>query len=158
MPRLHVIPTFILVALAGCAHQRSTPRTDPAGPVAATPTASPVQPQVPTPAVHSETADSAAESGAAAMRGPEPPVVHAAPQSTPTSGRSDSPTSTVAPLRSAPSLPKAPTTLPGSKSVAPPSAPVLIERPATLDLNGLEQRLRDTPAIGLFTKLSLKNQ
>jgi hypothetical protein len=29
---------------------------------------------------------------------------------------------------------------------------------ATLDLKGLEQRLRDTHAIGLFTKLSLKNQ
>jgi hypothetical protein len=32
-----------------------------------------------------------------------------------------------------------------------PSAP-------TLDLAGLEQRLRDTKAIGVFTKLSLKNQ
>jgi hypothetical protein len=28
----------------------------------------------------------------------------------------------------------------------------------SLDLTGLEQRLRDTHAIGLFTKLSLKNQ
>ncbi|MGA8709116.1 MAG: hypothetical protein WB646_19245, partial [Steroidobacteraceae bacterium] len=28
----------------------------------------------------------------------------------------------------------------------------------TLDLNSLEQRLRDTRAIGVFTKLSLKNQ
>lgn len=33
----------------------------------------------------------------------------------------------------------------------PPSAP-------TLDLTSLEQRLKDTRAIGLFTKLSLKNQ
>ncbi|MEO8465695.1 MAG: hypothetical protein ABI640_10175 [Gammaproteobacteria bacterium] len=29
---------------------------------------------------------------------------------------------------------------------------------ATLDLAGLTQRLRDTSAIGIFTKLSLKNQ
>jgi hypothetical protein len=29
---------------------------------------------------------------------------------------------------------------------------------ATLDLTSLEQRLRDTKAIGVFTKLSLKNQ
>jgi hypothetical protein len=36
---------------------------------------------------------------------------------------------------------------PASTSTAPP-----------LDLNGLEQRLRDTRAIGVFTKLSLKNQ
>jgi hypothetical protein len=30
--------------------------------------------------------------------------------------------------------------------------------PPTLDLAGLEQRLRETRAIGMFTKLSLKNQ
>lgn len=30
--------------------------------------------------------------------------------------------------------------------------------PATLNLTSLEQRLRDTHAIGVFTKLSLKNQ
>jgi hypothetical protein len=38
----------------------------------------------------------------------------------------------------------------------PPSPPVAAA--STLDLKGLEQRLRDTHAIGLFTKLSLKNQ
>lgn len=32
------------------------------------------------------------------------------------------------------------------------------QAPATLDLASLEQRLRDTRAIGVFTKLSLKNQ
>jgi hypothetical protein len=38
--------------------------------------------------------------------------------------------------------------------------PAQEQRPATptLDLTALEQRLRDTHAIGLFTKLSLKNQ
>lgn len=35
--------------------------------------------------------------------------------------------------------------------VSPPASP-------TLDLAGLEQRLRDTDAIGVLTKLSLKNQ
>jgi hypothetical protein len=40
----------------------------------------------------------------------------------------------------------------------PPKAPA--EKPAVppLDLAGLEKRLRDTKAIGVFTKLSLKNQ
>jgi outer membrane biosynthesis protein TonB len=46
------------------------------------------------------------------------------------------------------------------------SAPAAAEKPAppespkapTLDLGSLEQRLKDTKAIGLFTKLSLKNQ
>ncbi len=31
-------------------------------------------------------------------------------------------------------------------------------KPATLDLATLEKRLRDTPAIGVFTKVALKNQ
>jgi hypothetical protein len=41
----------------------------------------------------------------------------------------------------------------GSAPVAPANAGV-----SALDLAGLEQRLRDTRAIGVFTKLSLKNQ
>jgi len=40
---------------------------------------------------------------------------------------------------------------------SPPPRPPAAAAP-TLDLKGLEQRLRDTQAIGLFTKLSLKNQ
>ena len=39
-------------------------------------------------------------------------------------------------------------------AVLPPAPPV---RVATLDLGSLEKRLRDTKAIGVFTKLSLKN-
>jgi hypothetical protein len=59
--------------------------------------------------------------------------------------------------------PRAPATSaipPASAAVAalsPPSRPPAAAAP-TLDLKGLEQRLRDTNAIGLFTKLSLKNQ
>jgi hypothetical protein len=41
-------------------------------------------------------------------------------------------------------------------SAAPPAAPSA--KAATLDLGTLEKRLRDTKAIGVFTKLSLKNQ
>ena len=66
----------------------------------------------------------------------EPPIVPAGPDS-----RTKPPSKV--PEKSAPAKP-APT-----KS-APPPAP--------LDLKSLEQRLRDTPAIGVFTKLALKNQ
>jgi hypothetical protein len=41
--------------------------------------------------------------------------------------------------------------------VAKPAAPQT-PKAATLDLGALEQRLKDTKAIGVFTKLSLKNQ
>ena len=40
---------------------------------------------------------------------------------------------------------------------AKPAAPESPKAP-TLDLGSLEQRLKDTKAIGVFTKLSLKNQ
>jgi hypothetical protein len=45
-------------------------------------------------------------------------------------------------------------------AVAPVAVPTPVESPASsaLDLAGLEQRLRETQAIGVFTKLSLKNQ
>jgi hypothetical protein len=43
---------------------------------------------------------------------------------------------------------------PAAPTAAAPAAP----KPAALDLNSLEQRLKDTHAIGVFTKLSLKNQ
>ena len=45
-------------------------------------------------------------------------------------------------------------TAPHSVAVPAPSKPQI----PTLDLTSLEQRLRDTRAIGVFTKLSLKNQ
>jgi hypothetical protein len=43
-------------------------------------------------------------------------------------------------------------------AATPPATPSKAAAPPPLDLKGLEQRLRDTRAIGLFTKLSLKNQ
>jgi hypothetical protein len=51
----------------------------------------------------------------------------------------------------------------GSVVPAPPSTeatapPQTAQAAAALDLASLEQRLRDTRAIGVFTKLSLKNQ
>jgi hypothetical protein len=45
--------------------------------------------------------------------------------------------------------------IPGKPAERPPEKP---QAPPTLDLASLEQRLRDTRAIGVFTKLSLKNQ
>jgi len=58
------------------------------------------------------------------------------------------------------------TTAPAPQRAAAPVAsaapPVAVAAPSSaapeLDLVGLEQRLRETPAIGVFTKLSLKNQ
>ena len=45
-----------------------------------------------------------------------------------------------------------------SPTVAAPAATASAAETAPLDLNALIQQLRDTHAIGIFTKLSLKNQ
>ena len=49
-----------------------------------------------------------------------------------------------------------PAALPPAGTVAPPAAKPPAAAPA-LDLNSLETRLRETKAIGIFTKISLKN-
>jgi hypothetical protein len=59
--------------------------------------------------------------------------------------------------------PKAPPAAPKAPPKAPSPPPVAAARPATpaaapLDLKTLEQRLKETSAIGVLTKLSLKNQ
>jgi hypothetical protein len=72
-----------------------------------------------------------------------------------------SPAAVAAPPAPAPAPSPAPKTV--SKTPAPPeiaaaSPPVKAVAPPTLDLASLETRLRETSAIGVFTKLSLKNQ
>jgi hypothetical protein len=52
----------------------------------------------------------------------------------------------------------APRTEPAPGTEAPPPQSARPAAVATLDLSSLEQRLRETKAIGVFTKLSLKNQ
>lgn len=59
------------------------------------------------------------------------------------------------------SRPSAAPAAPAAAAPSPSSAPAPIPAPApppTLNLADLEQRLRETRAIGVFTKLSLKNQ
>jgi hypothetical protein len=107
-----------------------------------------------------------------------PPVVVAKPETaktpqTPARGRAATPatTSKAAPARNAPKVAAATRAkstaqpAPGNtaKSVPPPAtkAKPAAPKPAaapTLDLTALEARLKQTKAIGLMTKLSLKNQ
>lgn len=54
-----------------------------------------------------------------------------------------------------PRAPKTPRPAPTPDTVAPPTAS---STASTLDLDSLEQRLRATKAIGVFTKITLKNQ
>ena len=101
---------------------------------------------------------------------PPAPVVAAAPASAatptaaplaspPTRATAPAPASRLTPQTGV-SKPKPPA--PGKPAAQPvPAAvaePAKSPAPPALDLTALEQRLRDTHAIGLFTKLSIKNQ
>jgi hypothetical protein len=145
------IACFIVVlALAGCV--RITIAPSPAAvappPVAATP-----------PAV--ESAPPAVVLGAPPAAALEPPPVAAPPvalappavASTPPAG---APTPAPAPALSP--APKAVSKAPAPPKIVAAPPPVKAAAPPTLDLASLETRLRATGAIGVFTKLTLKNQ
>src|SRR5262249_22715918 len=95
-----------------------------------------------------------------------PTAPAAAPTAQPPGAQSTPPTTRTRPSNPAANsgvTPRAPATAaipPTAAAVAPSPSPFRppVGAAPSLDLKGLEQRLRDTQAIGLFTKLSLKNQ
>lgn len=98
-----------------------------------------------------------AEAAAPAVAEPTPPAVTAAPSAVPaTSAPTPPPARTVATPKPPAALPTPPK-IPAPAVTAPPAAAAQASAP-TLDLKTLETRLKNTKAIGLMTKLSLKNQ
>jgi hypothetical protein len=129
MKLLHLEVTACALLLAACAAGTVTP--EPPAKVA----------QAPTPAPLPE---------------PPPPKVQPSPAS---------PAPTPAPGNTAPAKPAPAKPAPAKTAPAPTAAPAKSPPPASappasapLDLTSLEQRLKDTSAIGVLTKLSLKNQ
>jgi hypothetical protein len=115
------------------------------------------------------------EAPVAAQRAPPPAVFAPEPQQSPLPAAPVPPPASPQPPAPPPSgapKPKPPASATAQTPISPPKrvAPVVAAPPpaatpspaapppATLDLASLEQRLRDTKAIGVFTKLSLKNQ
>ncbi len=132
-----------IVALSGCVQPQ--PRSPIVPPTSAVP---PAVATPPTPAATPASPAAADE---------KPPVV---PPASPVENAS---TKRPAPPPAARSPAKAATSSPAESST-PASPPIAVTEsarppaPPPLDLSALEQRLRDTNAIGVFTKLSLKNQ
>jgi hypothetical protein len=99
---------------------------------------------------------------------PEPaPPQASAPSQSPSRApaNASAPASAPSPAAGRPPAKPAPTSgatprKPAASAPAPVAKPAAPQTPkaATLDLGALEQRLKDTKAIGVFTKLSLKNQ
>lgn len=149
MHRLRVPALVMLAAVGGCTAVRTPAPAPMPSPIASvtTPSAPAATPAPVLPATPAST--SAPTSGA--TTGPSAPIAQPAAPASP-ARRAAAPAAApkvVAPTR----VPAAagPTPTPPPAAVANPSAP-------SLDLHALEQRLRDTHAIGVFTKLSLKNQ
>jgi hypothetical protein len=89
----------------------------------------------------------AVAAGPPASRQNEPPRAEPVPQQSPPREKSQTPPGSTPP-------PSTETASPPETAASQPAK----QTAATLDLTTLEQRLRDTKAIGVFTKLSLKNQ
>jgi hypothetical protein len=156
MSKVSIAGFAALVCLAGCIHQQQA--VSPPTPVEATPAAQPppVVPAASEPATSSagpvaSTPETQAPSSAPSAQ-PKPNVgASTATQPRPASAK---PSAANTPPKAAGSEPTTGTRQPAIAATAQQTIPV---SPA-LDLRSLEQRLRDTHAIGLFTKLSLKNQ
>ncbi len=82
---------------------------------------------------------------------PAPPP--AKPPTTPSTGQSAA--KTTEPSAKAPASPARPAQAPRKESIAPDVAK---QKAPPLDVASLEQRLKDTKAIGVLTKITLKNQ
>jgi hypothetical protein len=164
--RRFVIPgLLVILIIAGCTSMKasSTGARPDASQVAA-PTGSPppgtappgAAPQsVPSPAAPTNEPTSPSNGGAGQSSTPPPPA-GAAPSAASSHAAGAAPRTATAPTRSATAAPRT-AAAPPRQAAVPPPTPAPASKP-TLNLTDLEQRLRDTHAIGLFAKLSLKNQ
>ena len=152
----------VIVTTSGCASMQepSTATPAPATSAPAPPAAAPRASQTPDNAPP-EAAPSASQTAGQAPPPAAPPEgIAPAPSQFKVRSPSDTPPAKQANGAPAPprpalaSPPPSPTGKAAATAAAPPAAPAQ----PTLNLADLEQRLRDTHAIGVFTKLSLKNQ
>src|SRR5450631_4280774 len=186
LPKQYIAVCGLLMLLGGCVYPRAVaPETSSTTTPAPAPPTTPPSPNAPALIAPPQTAAQAAAAASDATKSSTVPLNDvvsppAAPSkasvATPTLNRQGSPVAAVvtssksgAAKPEAENVPQAsPKALSsagkgGSGVPAPPAAaataPTQTARPvAVLDLTSLEQRLRDTHAIGIFTKLSLKNQ
>jgi hypothetical protein len=113
------------------------------------------------PSAHAEPVPAAASLQApqSAQPAPTTPTPTAPSPAVPPVAAAASPTPKPSSQKTAPPAAKeSPPPVAASKAPPPASAAPEPAKAADLDLNALEQRLKDTRAIGVFTKLSLKNQ
>lgn len=167
--RVLVIVLSLTISAAGCARKTppATPQPTPATTASAPPKTTPAQPGATTTSKAEDKDKSAPQAAKPATSAT--PSKPAAPSSTPAkpaaSASAAKPPAPSTPAKPAPSTASA---KPASPAVTKPAAPAATTKPATpsralspnptLDLTALKDQLKSTKAIGLMTKLTLKNQ
>jgi hypothetical protein len=164
MRRLVIAGFLVVLSVSGCASMKRTstgeePRVaqGPVAPDSASPSIPP-PPSAP-PSKAEPSTNNGSEQSSAPVKTPEtaaaaPPPVSPATRSSPAKAKSSADPRPVKQTGAAAAHTGPPAL---ATSPAPPPTPAPIASPS-LNLADLEQRLRDTRAIGVFTKLSLKNQ
>jgi hypothetical protein len=160
------VAVLLLLPIAGCARHTPEPVSQPQSvaeqPAAPQVAAEPKEPATPQPAPAAVPAPSATTpTPRATTPAPNPP---ATPQPAPAATPAPTATTPAPKPGSKPAAPAArtPARAPAPDARAPkPAAPPVAAPPApvtTLDLAALKEQLKATKAIGVFTKISLKNQ
>jgi hypothetical protein len=144
----------LALVVAGCVSAPKPPPATPAPPPqAATPQAAPAL-AAPSPAVPAPATPPAAAAPKAQAAAPSP-----SPAATPPAQPAAKAPPSVAAARPAVPKPVAPKPPPAASPATPVPEPAKAPAaPAPLDLKTLEEKLKETEAIGVMTKLSLKNQ
>lgn len=151
-----LVPLLCVLLMAGCAQIRRAPEV---APEAAPPREAPAAATAPIEPIGTSSAPSP-ELPPAPMAAREPvvaePMVPRAAPAKPASNAQGGPRA----VASAPSALKAPASPMAAAPAAKKEAPALAKpaAPPPLDITSLESRLKETKAIGVFTKLTLKNQ
>ncbi len=172
MHRLGIAGLLVVLSVTGCASSKgpSTSGGPRAAQAAATPDSSPQSIPPPAPASPSKAEpppDGGSDRSPAPVNTPDaapPPPVSPAARPTPAKGKPSGDARPVKQTGAATAQTRPPVSSPASAAAPPPaSSPATAHDSAptasrTLNLADLEQRLRGTRAIGVFTKLSLKNQ
>ena len=158
MHSLMIAGCIVLVSVSGCTSMKgasTNPR--PTGAPAAAPSVSGAQPiQAPPPASTASPPVSSIDKSSRSSAPSVEPVAPAATSQSPSPATSSSPAQSKSSAANQ-STKQTATAAPRAPAAAVPSSNKPVAQP-TLNLADLEQRLRDTHAIGVFTKLSLKNQ
>ena len=143
--------------IAGCGTRPAPPsEPQPAAPQAQPGAGMPAAPPV---ALPSAPPVAPAPSAQAPVAATAPPIA-AVPETRPTVPETLAPAPQAAAKAAAPAAKAPPTTAAPPATVSPPAKkePPAAAQEAPLDLESLETRLKETKAIGVMTKLSLKNQ